>query len=227
MPVATTINPTAASAATSSTAVSSTATTARAKLSSNFDTFLTLLTAQLANQDPLNPVDSAAFTQQLVQYSQVEQQIETNDQLKTLLSQSSTSNGAAAVAYIGKDAVLNTDTTHLTDDKASWSYDVTGSSGPVTLSVRDSTGKEVYKTTAAASSGGQTFNWNGKDASGRALAEGNYKLVVSASDTAGKAVTPAINVNETITAIDFSGATPNLVTSSGPRPFNAILRLKN
>ena len=217
--------------ATTNAAAASSATTvadsARAKLSGNFDTFLTLLTAQLANQDPLNPVDSAAFTQQLVQYSQVEQQIETNDQLKTLLTQSSTSNGAAAVAYIGKEAVLNSDTTHLTDGEASWSYDVTGSSGPVTLSVRDSAGKEVYKTTAAASSGGQTFDWNGKDASGRALAEGNYRLAVTATDTAGKAITAAINVNETITAIDFSGTTPNLVTTSGARAFNSILRIKN
>ena len=147
--------------------------------------------------------------------------------MKSLLSQSSTSNGAAAVAYIGKDAVLNSDTTHLSDDKASWSYDVTGSSGPVTLSVRDSAGKEVYKTTAAASSGGQTFDWNGKDASGRALAEGNYRLVVTANDTAGKAITPAINVNEKITAIDFSGATPNLVTTSGARAFDTILRIRN
>ena len=225
MTVATT-NPAAASAAAAS-STSPTATTARAKLSSNFDTFLTLLTAQLANQDPLNPVDSAAFTQQLVQYSQVEQQIETNDQLKTLLGQSSTSNGAAAVAYIGKQAVLNSDTTRLTDGKASWAYDVTGASGGVTLSVRDSAGKEVYKTTAAASSGGQTFDWDGKDASGRAMADGNYKLVVTATDTSGKAITPAINVNETISAIDFSGTTPNLVTTSGARAFDTILRIKN
>lgn len=222
MTVAATTSPTTTTAA-----ASATTTNARAKLSSNFDTFLTLLTAQLANQDPLNPVDSAAFTQQLVQYSQVEQQIETNDQLKTLLSQGSSASGAAAVAYIGKQAVLNSDTTRLSDGDANWAYDVTGASGPVTLSVRDANGKEVYKTTVAASSGGQTFDWNGKDTNGRAMADGNYKLVVTASDSAGKAITPAINVSETINAIDFSGTTPNLVTTSGARAFDSILRIKN
>ena len=221
MTVATTTNPAAALAP------STTATTARAKLSSNFDTFLTLLTAQLAHQDPLNPVDSAAFTQQLVQYSQVEQQIQTNDQLKTLLSQSSSASGAAAVAYIGKEAVLNSDSTRLTKGAATWAYDVTGASGPVTLSVRDASDKEVYKMTTSAASGGQVFGWDGKDASGRAMADGAYHLVVTAADSAGKAITPSINVNEVITAIDFSGTTPNLVTSSGARAFNAILRIKN
>jgi flagellar basal-body rod modification protein FlgD len=172
-------------------------------------------------------VDSAAFTQQLVQYSQVEQQIETNDQLKSLLTQNATSNGAAAVAYIGKDAVLDSDVTRLEGGAASWSYDVTGSSGPVTLSVRDSTGKEVYKTNVAAASGGQTFAWDGKDATGRALSEGSYRLVISAKDSSGETITPAINVVERITGIDFSGDEPNLITPTGRRPFDSILTIKS
>ncbi len=199
----------------------------RAKLSENFDTFLTLLTAQLSNQDPLNPVDSAAFTQQLVQYSQVEQQIETNDRLKVLLDQSAASSGAAAVAYIGKNAVLDSDVTALSGGAATWAYDVTGASGQVTLSVRDAAGKEVFKTTAPAASGGQTFTWDGKDATGRAYADGAYRLAIAATDSDGATITPTVNVSEKITGIDFAGGTPNLMTASGQRAFDSILTIRN
>src|ERR1700759_4600158 len=73
------------------------------QLSGNFSTFLTLLTTQLKNQDPTSPMDSNAFTQQLVMYSQVEQQIDTNTNLKTLISQGTTSASAMAATYLGKN----------------------------------------------------------------------------------------------------------------------------
>src|SRR6201981_1569760 len=75
-------------------------------LSSNFDTFLTLLTTQLQNQDPLSPMDSNQFTQQLVQFSQVEQQINTNDNLKSLITQGANQTGAYAVSYLGKAVTI-------------------------------------------------------------------------------------------------------------------------
>src|SRR5579872_5072114 len=72
------------------------------QLSSNFSTFLTLLTTQLKNQDPTSPMDSNAFTQQLVMYSQVEQQIDTNTNLKSLISQGSSNAAAITTGYLGK-----------------------------------------------------------------------------------------------------------------------------
>lgn len=200
----------------------------RAKLSDNFDTFLTLLTAQLANQDPLNPVDSAQFTQQLVQYSQVEQQIATNDKLATLLTQSAASGSAAAVSFIGKTAVFTNDVTRLSDGAANWTYDTTGATSDVKLSVRDASGKEVYAETRALKNGDQSFSWDGKDSSGRTLADGPYRLVVTATDGDGKAVTPTIKVEETITGIDFatSGAA-TVLTGTGVRTFDSIHSVRN
>lgn len=208
-------------------AASQTTALSRAKLSENFDTFLTLLTAQLSNQDPLNPVDSAAFTQQLVQYSQVEQQIETNDQLKSLLAQAGVSNGAAAVAYIGKNAVLNSDIARLSGGAATWGYDVTGAQGDVRLVLQDASGKPVFSRTVPAQSGPQTFSWDGKDSSGRLLGDGAYRLVIGAEDGDGESITAAMSVFETITGIDFSGGSPNLVTTSGARPFDSIRTIRN
>src|SRR5258707_239440 len=73
---------------------------AQKTLAGNFDTFLTLLTTQLQNQDPLNPMDSNQFTQQLVEFSQVEQQINTNDNLKSLISLGQSRSAADAVGYL-------------------------------------------------------------------------------------------------------------------------------
>src|SRR5215471_20872951 len=78
------------------------------QLSGNFSTFLTLLTTQLKNQDPTSPMDSNQFTQQLVMYSQVEQQISTNDNLKTLISQGTSSAATMAAAYLGKKVSVTT-----------------------------------------------------------------------------------------------------------------------
>jgi flagellar basal-body rod modification protein FlgD len=140
----------------------------RARLSDNFDTFLSLLTAQLANQDPLNPVDSAAFTQQLVQYSQVEQQIATNDKLASLLNQSAAAGSAAAVSFIGKTAVFTSDVARLSEGAASWNYDITGAVGTANISIRDSAGREVHSENVVAANGVKTFEWDGRDLSGRA-----------------------------------------------------------
>src|ERR1700748_3915043 len=72
------------------------------QLSGNFSPFLTLLTTQLKNQDPTSPMDSNTFTQQLVMYSQVEQQINTNDNLKTLITQGTSNAASMTTSYLGK-----------------------------------------------------------------------------------------------------------------------------
>src|SRR5436190_3965890 len=95
----------------------------RARLAENFDTFLSLLTTQLKNQDPLSPLDSNQFTQQLVQMTGVEQQINTNDLLKQLVA--NTSGGVAtAVSLIGKDVKAVSDTANISGGKAQWTYNL-------------------------------------------------------------------------------------------------------
>src|ERR1700755_2278089 len=95
---------------------------AMSQLSGNFPTFLTLLTTQLKNQDPTSPMDSSTFTQQLVMYSQVEQQIGTNTNLKTLIGQGSTQLGAYATSYLGKAVSVTNGNAALTSGSAMWTY---------------------------------------------------------------------------------------------------------
>src|SRR5271165_3611479 len=85
-----------------STSPSTTATTAAASVAQNYTTFLKMLTTQLQNQDPLSPVDANQFTQELVQFSQVEQQLQTNSQLGTLVSLEQANQSTAALSFVGK-----------------------------------------------------------------------------------------------------------------------------
>src|SRR5215468_8490317 len=115
----TTIAPTTAAAATAPSA-------AQQQLAGNFDTFLTLLTTQLKNQDPLSPMDSNQFTQQLVEFSQVEQQINSNDNLKTLIAQGTSQGSTMATSYLGKKVTITNGQAALVKGAANWDYNLGG-----------------------------------------------------------------------------------------------------
>ena len=119
-----------------------------------FLTFLTLLTTQLKNQDPTSPMDSNTFTQQLVMYSQVEQQIDTNTNLKTLISQGTSQAGAIATAYLGKKVSVTNGNASLTGGAANWTYNLGTAAASTQLTVTDANGKTVY-TGAGRNHGGQ------------------------------------------------------------------------
>jgi flagellar basal-body rod modification protein FlgD len=201
--------------------------TARTKLSDNFDTFLVLLTAQLQNQDPLSPMDSSEFTQQLVQFSQVEQQISTNDNLETLIAQQSAAAAALPLSYLGKAALLASNRATLEEGGARWSYAFESEPASVTLTVKDASGRIVYTESGVAESGVHNFTWDGTKASGGTAAPGVYTLSVVALNDAGQAVASEINVMELVTGVDFTTGTPRIVTSSGAHDLEDVLGLLN
>lgn len=197
--------------------------TDRSSLSDNYDTFLVLLTAQLQNQDPLSPMDSTAFTEQLVQYSQVEQQIRTNEQLSGLVLQYQAASAGAALSYLGKDAIIEADETYLAGGAANWAYNLPGNADSMTIQVRDASGRLVYTdTTQPRTAGEHLFSWNGKKTDGSTASDGVYSISITARNAAGEAITPSINVRETIMGVDFSGATPLVITPSGTRELSTI-----
>jgi flagellar basal-body rod modification protein FlgD len=199
------------------------ATDSRTRLSDNYDTFLVLLTAQLQNQDPLAPMDSTQFTQQLVQFSQVEQQIRTNEQLEGLVAQYQAASAGAALSYLGKDAIIEADETYLAGGEANWAYDLPETAQTLAISVKDSSGRTVYSTTTAARTAGEhLFTWDGTKSNGETAPDGVYTLVIEAADDAGEAITPSVAVRETIMGVDFSGTTPVVITPSGTRGLDLI-----
>ncbi|NWG53479.1 MAG: flagellar hook assembly protein FlgD [Hydrogenophilaceae bacterium] len=198
--------------------------TARTKLSENFDTFLVLLTAQLQNQDPLSPMDSSEFTQQLVQFSQVEQQISTNDNLETLISQQSAAAAALPLSYLGRAALIESSRATLYEEgSARWSYSFEEEPASVTLTVKDSSGRIVYSEEGVAASGAHNFTWDGTKANGEAATPGVYTLSVVALDDAGETVASKVNVMELVTGVDFTSGAPRIVTSSGSHDLEDVL----
>ena len=184
------------------------------QLSGNFSTFLTLLTTQLKNQDPTSPMDSNTFTQQLVMYSQVEQQINTNDNLKTLISQGTSSASAMTTGYLGKKVSVTNGNASLAGGQANWTYNLGTAAASTALTVTNASGRIVYTGAGAINAGANAFNWNGQDNNGNQLPDGTYKLSVTATDSAGAAVTASVASAGTVTQIDMTSGTPKLVVGN-------------
>jgi flagellar basal-body rod modification protein FlgD len=196
---------------------------ARKSLSQNFETFLTLLTAQLANQDPLQPLDSNEFTQQLVQYSQVEQQIQTNDSLKAMADQSRAAASTSALAYLGRNATIEASDLFLSKDSpARWSYELNGETKSARMLVLDSAGREVHSEDVVVRNGVQSFAWDGKMRNGALAPDGKYRLSIRALDGDNNAVPTRIMIDEKIIGVDMNADTPTVMTAAGARAFDLI-----
>ncbi|OQW62829.1 MAG: hypothetical protein A4S17_07795 [Proteobacteria bacterium HN_bin10] len=196
---------------------------ARTRLSDNYDTFLVLLTAQLQNQDPLAPMDSTQFTQQLVQFSQVEQQIRTNEELEGLAQQYQAAAAGAALSYLGKDAIIEADETYLAGGQANWAYRLPENASSMTIKVKDMSGRVVYETTTAPNTGGEhLFSWNGVKSDGSTASDGVYQISIEATGADGERIAPTISVRETIMGVDFTGDSPVVITPSGTRALGSI-----
>ncbi len=210
-----TVTPTSSSTTPpASPAASTSSTDPMAQLSGNFSTFLTLLTTQLKNQDPTSPMDSNQFTQQLVMYSQVEQQIQSNTNLKTLISQGTSSASSTATQYLGKKVSVTNGQASLTSGAAAWTYNLGTAAAATSLTVTDASGKVVYTGKGETTSGNHTFGWDGKDNNGNQLADGSYKLTVAAADSGGAPVTTTVASAGTVTQIDMTTGTPQLVVGN-------------
>ena len=181
------------------------------QLSGNFSTFLTLLTTQLKNQDPTSPMDSNQFTQQLVEYSQVEQQIDTNTNLQSLISQGTTNAAAVTTGYLGKNVSVTNGNASLASGAATWTYNLGTAAATTQLTVTNSAGQTVYTGAGATAAGNNTFNWNGQDNNGNQLNDGTYKLTVTATDSSGGTVTTSVASAGTVSQIDLTGSSPKLV----------------
>ncbi|MEI9989988.1 MAG: flagellar hook capping FlgD N-terminal domain-containing protein [Rhizomicrobium sp.] len=195
---------------------STTPPTAQQQLAGNFDTFLTLLTTQLQNQDPMSPMDSNQFTQQLVEFSQVEQQINTNDNLQTLIGQGSSQTGAYAVSYLGKAVTVSNGQAPLASGQAIWAYNLGTSAANTQLSVTDANGNVVYTGKGETAAGTHAFTWNGENTNGTQLPDGTYKLSVTATAADGTAVTSTVTSTGVVGEVDMTGASPVLMV--GPMP---------
>lgn len=197
------------------------------KLSGNFDTFLQLLTTQLQNQDPTSPMDTNQFTQQLVAFSQVEQQIGTNDNLKTLISLAQGRGSSDAVAYLGKTVTLTNGNAALANGTANWTYSLDAAAASNRLTVSDASGRVVFVDKGDSSAGPHQFAWNGRDNAGNELPDGTYKLTVTAAAADGSAIQSSIAWSGIVTQVDLTGPSPQLMIGSMEFPLTDVSAVAN
>jgi flagellar basal-body rod modification protein FlgD len=187
---------------------------ASSQIAGNFQSFLTLLTTQLQNQNPLSPLDTNQFTQQLVEFAGVQQQLNTNDSLATLVSLQQTAQSTQALGFVGKTAVVSGSTAALTNSKASWLINVPTASN-VTINITNASGQTVYSGSAAAAAGNaQPFTWNGQGSDGTQEPDGNYTLTATATDSANNSVAITTDVAGVVTSVDLTQSPP-LLTIGG------------
>jgi len=182
-----------------------------AAVSSAYNTFITLLTTQLQNQDPLNPTDTSTFTQELIGLSGVEQQLDTNQTLSSMNTDLTTITQANGLGYVGKTVTASGATSPLQSGTAQWDYTLNSTSAATTLTVKDSNGNTVYSTSGATTSGQHSFSWNGVTSSGSTVTSGDFTLTVSASDGTGTAVGSTVNMVGQVTGVDTSSGSTQLM----------------
>lgn len=199
----------------------------RTSLVSNFETFLSLLTAQLKNQDPLSPLDSNEFTAQLTQMTGVEQQLLTNDLLTSLLEAQQTAGLNGATNYIGKDATAAWAVTKLEDGAATWSYELGTTATSATLQVLDSSGKVVWQGDAPnKTSGTHDFVWNGKTTAGGQLPDGGvYSLKVVAKNGTTDVASQVLTRGR-VTGVEMYDGVPYLTIGHSIVPVSSVIGLE-
>lgn len=158
-----------------------------ASIAETFDAFLTLLTTQLRHQDPLSPLDSNQFVEQLVQFSQVEQSIKANSQLAALLQTETTSQSLAALNYVGRTVEAAGNASPLTaDGKAEFTYTMPAGAAKATVGIVNAAGQVIHTAPANTTAGKHSFVWNGRDSSGNAVpADGVYRIALAATKPDG------------------------------------------
>lgn len=192
------------------------------KLSGDFDTFLTLLTSQLENQDPLEPLKSEQFTQQLVQFSQVEQQIATNDQLESLVSLSLAAQHGALVDYIGKSVEGESSRARLAGGEANWNFDLDEDASSVSVLVLNDANRPVGGFQADGVAGRNTFTWDGRDDAGNRQPDGVYRISVSATDSNGNQLPARIQAGGIVDSVEVVNGVAQLSVNGAVIPLSNV-----
>jgi len=205
---------------------SSAAENSAGKLSETFDSFLTLLTAQLTHQDPLEPLDPNQFTDQLVAFTNVEQSIATNKNLEQLLSLQQLGELSSAVNLIGTAIEAGGATSVLKSGSARWAYALESQSESTGLRVLDSTGKAVFTAPGQTGAGIHDYSWDGTDSSGNPLPDGLYTLVVNAVDSQGNDIDAGVDLIATVEGVLTEGGVNKVDVGGLTVPLSSIVSVK-
>jgi flagellar basal-body rod modification protein FlgD len=187
---------TTTSSVTSGTSTGTTSTTSTNTAADQETRFLTLLTAQLKNQDPLNPMDNAQMTTQLAQISTVTGIEKLNNTITTMMSNATSSESLQAANLVGHSVMLNGSALTLTKSTAVGGFSLDKDASDVKVSILDKNGKEVSKLDLGAQKAGvNEFVWDGTASDGTTkLDDGNYTIKVTATNKDGSVGATALQL---------------------------------
>lgn len=181
-------------------------------LSSDFETFLKMLTAQARYQDPLEPIDSTEYASQLAQFSSVEQQVKSNDLLSSLVSQMGSSNMAQFAGWIGMDA-RSVAPAYFDGSPIEVSPNPAAVAEEVDLIVKDVDGKEIQRVPIDVTA--NTIKWDGLDDDGLPFESGLYTFVVESRAEGKVVLAEQAEVYSRITEARSTGGETQLILSGG------------
>ena len=182
------------------------------KISSDFETFLKMLTVQMQNQDPLNPVDSADYATQLATFSGVEQQVQTNDLLRALSSQMGTGGLSQLAGWVGMQARAAMPA-RFDGAPITVVPNVQRGADEAQLVVRDAAGTEVQRLAIGINDG--PLDWTGVKPDGTMLPAGTYSFETVSVATGAVVATEPSEVYATVTEVQVSGGVNTLVLAGG------------
>lgn len=188
------------------TTVASQSATSQTQLAGNFDTFLKLLTAQLQHQDPLSPMDTSQFTNQLVQYSAVEQQININANLEKMLAGQNSNEMASAVGYLGQEVQGVSTSLPLQNGNSGFAYTTPANTGKVSIVISDQSGSVVKTIAGDATAGTHQATWDGTDSYGTKLADGTYSINISSTGSDGTQTPMDAAVSGIVTSVGMDSS---------------------
>ncbi len=211
---------------TSATDATASANGAVSKLNADFNMFLKLLTAQMQNQDPLDPMDTSEYTQQLVQYSQVEQSIAQGATLKSILAAMTTQDLTQASGLIGREAVFDSDLAGLSADApATWGYSADRPVTRLTATITTADGTVVTTRDIDGTAREGRFEWDGKLANGATAPAGAYALAITAKDAAGNNVPVTITSRGLVREVSAQNGAVALGVNGVTIPASALIRI--
>jgi len=177
-------------------------------IADNFQTFLTLLTTQLQNQNPLDPLDTNQFTQQLVQFAGVEQQLKSNDQLKQLIAIEKSAQSTQALVYVGNTVAVDGSKTQF-NKSATWNL-VSPQATSATITITSATGQTAYSGNFNLKQGNASFVWDGKGNDGTQWPAGTYTLTATGKDSKGNPIAISTEVQGMVDSVDLTASPPLL-----------------
>lgn len=198
----------------------------RTAIAYNFDTFLTLLTTQLKNQSPLDPLDTNQFTEQLVQFTEVEQTIKQNENLEKLVQLSAANTITNVVGFLGGEVTLDGDTTEYKNGIATWNFDMAEAADSATITIKDSNGVPVFSHTGPAPAGNNTFIWDGATDNGGPAEDGEYSITISAVDANGTSIAVKTEIVGIVDGINFDGDEPKIMIGNHEFSLSEITSVK-